>query len=89
MRSKKELLILLRKYIADYIPGYVNGLCAVINYLLTFRVITSDEKYVLFTMIYDNKPKPQYDMLYWWKPGELEPRLAFIDKLISQCDESV
>lgn len=89
MRSKKELLMIFRYHVERYIPLYSRGLCTVLNNMGVFRVILSQEVDYLYELIHKNIPDPTYDDLYWWKPGELEPRLAFIDKLIAQCDESV
>ena len=47
-------------------------------------MIDQYEKEDLFDVIKANKPDTPWSGTYWWPEGEVEPRIEFLKKLISE-----
>ena len=86
MRSTKELLeVLLDRYQHDEDDTIRwRGLCyAAIN--VRYRdLITQEEERLLISYLKENRPKYSRRAGFWWPKGEVEPRIEFLNKLISE-----
>ena len=80
-RSIKELLIVLRDNLKDYFDLYCNGMCLVIKELYWHDLISEEEESILTNYLEDNKP---IDQMYWFVPGEIEPRLEWLNQQIEK-----
>ena len=85
MRDIKTLLeILLDQYQNNRIDGIQwAGLCFAIIRIDVGHVIDQYEKEDLFDVIKANRPESAAPF-YWWPKGEVEPRVEFLKKLISE-----
>ncbi len=94
MRSIKELLELM----LDNKDFFRSGLCQWNNSLYARDIITLDERKILSNYIVSNRP-PFYDSVnmfyhtirrhdptgyYYWKDGEIKPRIKWIKKHIAK-----
>lgn len=86
MRSIKELLETLLHEYENNKDDTIRwtGLCSAILTLRTFDLITEGEKKVLEGHIKENRPDWSRLKHYWWPKGEVEPRVEFLNKLISE-----
>ena len=84
MRTIKELLILLREKLPEYIPSRSLGLCGSMINITLNQIITLDEYDMIREYIDKHKPGDLVAKYYWWHYGELAPRLEFLDKLIAE-----
>lgn len=87
MRPIKELLeILLDQYQNnpnDFIRS--TGLCQASLFITNIYVIDPVEAWVLKKFMYHKKPAYCSDAYpFWWKPGEMIPRVEFLNNLISE-----
>ena len=96
MRTIKELLILLREKLPEYIlKERLGSICWILAEIYDVE-ISHAEYCVLGTYIEDHKPDDAGDFCkydedvsgFWWPYGELAPRLEFLDKLIKEIDEN-
>ena len=87
MRTIKELLILLREKLPEYIPTHCRGLCATTLMLWNRGIIDNKEMDLIDDYLWDRRPVSTSPGGYWWPQFELAPRLEFLDKLINEIDE--
>lgn len=79
MRTIKELLQVMQ----NNQEHFEAGLCIWIINLRTKGVISFDEKVKIGKYINKNTPKKKYKTTgYWWKDGNIKPRLKWIEKHI-------
>lgn len=84
MRTIKELLELMleNKHL------FISGLCYWNYWILNNEKISGDEYCELRDYIEKNKPITWYNLVihrngsYWWKPGDINPRIKWIKKHI-------
>ena len=89
MRTIKELLILLREKLPEYLPAKSLGLCSSMKWLRRDGLITLEEYDMISTYVYMHRPGYFNTMCgYWWHPRSVTPRLEFLDKLIDEIDEN-
>lgn len=82
MRTNKKLLELM----LENQQLFDKGLCHWTSNMV-FTIITFDEKKKLDEYIFENKPITFYRMLnaaYWWKRGDIKPRIKWIEKHIKK-----
>lgn len=96
MRTIKELLILLREKLPEYINReFCGSLCCIIHELRKDGIITKMEYGLLQEYIDECEPDNAENYCvenvfgneawgFWWPYGELAPRLEFLDKLIAE-----
>lgn len=88
MRTIKELLILLREKLPEYIIKETSGsICLAIVEMWENDDITTLERYMLDEYIEQKEPNNiNYNGVpgFWWPYRELAPRLEFLDKLIAE-----
>jgi hypothetical protein len=84
MRTIKELLILLREKLPEYIPTHCRGLCATTLLLWVREIIDYEEMDLIDKYLLDKRPVGTPDCGYWWPEFKLAPRLEFLDKLIAE-----
>ena len=86
MRDIKTLLeILLDQYENNRLEGIQwSGLCFAIIRLRIGHVIDQSDEDALLKVIKANRPESAVSLLYWWPKGEVEPRVEFLKKLISE-----
>ena len=84
MRNIHELLILTRVYVLKYrwssqpTNMIYSGLCTVLHIMNSKAVITNEEKRVITTYLYANRPKNNYINSAWfWDLFKIKPRLAW------------
>lgn len=84
-RTIKELLILLRDYLPENISKDRGGcICHTIIDMWADNVITEEERPKLNVFIKTHVPSDRTSNLYYYPYGELEPRMKFLNKLISE-----
>ena len=86
-RDIKELLILLR----DFFPKNINtiynsgSICYAIADMKGADILTAGEYSMLGDYIENHRPdETKSNGAFWWPYGELEPRMEFLNKLISE-----
>ena len=84
MRTIKELLILLREKLPEFIPTHCRGLCAATMILWNREIIDYKEMDLIDDYLRHKRPAGISLFGYWWPSGELAPRLEFLDKLIAE-----
>ena len=89
MRDIITLLKLLKEEVEDQSLAWDLGkcLCVTISAMgITERdsrpIITADERIVLGKYLKRNKPDNAIEGPYWYKPGERQPRIEYLDKQI-------
>lgn len=92
MRTNKKLLQILLDNIEEIFSdtsNICNGLCILTSYLCEKKIISRDEKGKIKIYLSDCLPKRiggcNYNSLYCWKPGELEPRVKWLEEQINIC----
>ena len=90
MRSIKELFIIVR-YNINIIEKYNIGICYTIAYLFKHGIISTDENITLKQYMRNNRPiwpsiyadpNRNDDSMYWWTPGEIKPRVRWLNYTI-------
>lgn len=86
MRDIKTLLEVLLDQYENYRIDLIqwSGLCFAINRLRVGHVIDQHDEEALLKVINANKPDAVWSERYWWPKGEVEPRIEFLNKLISE-----
>lgn len=84
MRTIKELLILLREKLPEYIPTHCMGLCAATGLLWIREIIDYEEMNLINDYLWDKRPADTSPSGYWWPQFVLAPRLEFLNKLIAE-----
>ena len=84
MRSIKELLQLM----LDNQQSFRTGLCHWVDYMYMDALITNSEKRTLSSYICEHPPFIhkiyRRHRGYYWKPGNIKPRIAWIKKHIEK-----
>ena len=80
-KNIKALRKLKRALTEDYDAIRLSGMCMTVTYS---KNITSKEYYTLLTLIRENKPEEVYSNSYYFKEGELQPRLDWCDNVIDK-----
>jgi hypothetical protein len=89
MRTTKELLQIM----LDNQHLFINGLCGFTELLFLENKVTSLERLKLLSYIRRNRPpmlssmdclRSQLTSGYYWKKGEIEPRIKWIKKHINE-----
>ena len=99
MRTIKELLILVREKLPEYITHEKSGsICWTVTEMQENDDISRGEENKLLRYLLGVKPDvvgyywyvDTEDSIngFWWPYGELAPRLEFLDKLIKELDEN-
>jgi hypothetical protein len=83
-RDNVELLKILRDFLPKYLSRNKGGICGAVYMLPIEGRISIKEISDLLQIISDNNPTTLPNDTYWWPKGELEPRLKFIDRLITK-----
>lgn len=78
-RSNYELLIILR----DNMHMFEWGLCMLTAKLGDLSIINKDEEEKLIHYIDKNRPR-RMEFMYGWTPGEISPRLEWLNDNIRQ-----
>ena len=87
MRDIKELLEILLHQYQNNPDNFIRsaGLCHATIFITVIHVIDSVEAWELRKFIYNKKPAYCSDVyLFWWQPGEIQPRIEFLKKIISE-----
>jgi hypothetical protein len=83
MRTTKELLELMLLGIVD--NGFFRiGLCGLVDRLYYNHIIDNEEYLRLYAFVKSNPPKKTYDDIWYWKPGNLKPRIVWLKKHIEK-----
>lgn len=81
---------------SDLMDDKFGGICGAINELHSRDFITYEESILLDIYIHDNRPtkgihydanRPNY--AWWWIPGLVEPRVAFLNYLKDELTKSI
>jgi hypothetical protein len=80
MRTTKELLIVMLLAVDNGL--YRRGLCGLNDRLYHHHIIDIQEWSCLSNYIRQNPPKKKYDDIWYWKPGNVKPRIAWLKKQI-------
>ena len=89
-RTTKELLIILRDNLEDYLKEGVPGLCLVIDELFYDGIISGQENEILDNYFESNKPayalfrEKQHKDDFWWKPGKIKHRRRWLNQHIDK-----
>jgi len=81
MRNIKELLQVMLSNI-NKINSWNDGMCILAVKLLGEQIITNDEYNCLLKHIKSNPPKNRYDNSYFFEPGQIQPRIEWLEKHI-------
>lgn len=81
-RTIKELLILLREYIVE--QDVFLGMCSEINEMYCLDLISNKESKILTNYLKKNRPKGMDMFDSWWKEGDKQPRLYWIDEQLKR-----
>lgn len=90
MRTDKELLeLVLEKLEPEMLkhPWKV-GLCYVISHLSQIKIIDFDEYERIEEIIYDNPTERFLYDIYFFPPGEIEPRKEYLKQLIKKYENT-
>lgn len=91
----KELLEYLRQEIISRLDNeYLDGMCLIVDDMSLRSEFTSKERRLLMSYIQDNRPSMFNSWSafvstitgqeYFWKQGELKPRIKWLDKHIKK-----
>lgn len=82
MRKLSYLLTVVR----DLLPANIRewGLCHVVTQLYLDNIINYYELLEIRHYFDENKPNEQHSRVYWWKPGEIEPRIKWLNEHIEK-----
>ena len=78
MRSITELITILRDNIVE--NGVSFGMCGVLLDLYWDDKITRSERFMLIEYLNKHKPIKAYFRVYWFRKGESEPRINWLNK---------
>jgi len=84
MRTEKKLLVLVRDELKTNPKSLTHGLCSFCKDLLVCNKITYYEFRILLRYISSHEPKKKYvyNNNYYWCPGEVKPRLNWLNHQI-------
>jgi len=85
MKQIKELLIILRDYInsPDIHLYSFNGMCQCVRHLTMLNKLNVTECLRLLHYIEDNAPLHTIHYPYWFKIGNIKPRIKWLNKHIN------
>lgn len=93
MKTYKELLTILRDTLLNTENNnkLYDGMCLTIHHLYVIDLISHDEKVKINNFIRKNRPlkgqhynKNQKYSPYWWPPGDVKPRVNWLNSKIKQ-----
>jgi hypothetical protein len=85
MRDIKMLLRLTRRKLIPYMLfEECNGICGVIATMASRGHISFEEMFTLDSYTAEHRPQYAECGSYWWHPGVIRPRYAFLSKLIKE-----
>lgn len=97
MRTIKELLVILKEQVETMEVRVFTGLCKTNEMTLRKRVFNPNEYQIVHAYLMKNSPgllrqamisykhmdRVDRKVGYWWKEGEIKPRLKWLDKQIN------
>lgn len=93
MRTEKELLLIAKDCLQNRKTEFYHGLCNFFIKMYCAGFITASEKNLLIRTIskYKNmRPRGSryYDYGYYFEPGEIKPRVKYLNQLIKMHHEN-
>ena len=80
MRTTKELLEVMLLAMDD--GKFRRGLCGLVDRLYHDQYMSTEEYLRLYNFVKSNPPKKKYSDIWYWKPGNVKPRIAWLKKHI-------
>lgn len=87
MKTIKELLEITLEAIEEKQFPDIVCICDHFIDMNICEIITAQEKYLLYDFMDENEIDDKYDLMFWWEPGKMKPRIQWLKEQIKRLEK--